>query len=284
MADGPGGGGGGGGGVPGRDPSPDPWPSPDDPPGEGPPSDCISTGPGTPCLPGGSGPGGPSPSDPDPCSSASPPAYCTNKCETGDPVIDDTAVNKEFESLAEQSNHFTEDGSVVAQDERRETALAIYRDSNGQRSTLFLVPETSRPCSAALNIPFTHMGAQLEALVHYQPFSYGETLWTCAAEDRVRETGLPYETLVAFGQEAMSLGAKVYQNTPSTDDVAAVGDLSSATGRSVDGYIIDGDKIAKFDQDSKVIGDYVVPETVYGACAVTPRSANGLRIAGLHAD
>ena len=220
---------------------------------------------------------------PDPCDGPDPPAYCTNKCETGDSIIDDPAVNRVFQPLVERSNHFDQFGNAVPQDQRKETALLTYLRGDGSREAVLFVSDFDRPCSMGVllgDVPLEYGGGRLESFTHYQPFVYGETLWTCAAEDR-NQLKAPYETMISLGRKLMSEGARTYQNTPSIDDVKFMEYLSGLAGRNIIGYVIDGDKISRYDQNSQTIGAYVIPETAHKSCAVTPRTTDGLRLAGL---
>ena len=222
VEDGPGGGGGGGdtgGGEPGGD---DPWPSPDDPPGDGEPSDCVSMGPGLPCLPGGGG-GDPSdPTDPDP-----------DTCDEPDhPAISGETGAAFLSALWESSNVGTINDRTPLQD-RVENAYWAVRDSRGATSYVPLPDDWPRTaCGIGMPADWRdYIPDEAYAFIHTHPYYLGEDVKSLCGDD--------YESN--------------YQSGTNLDDIGFVFDAAAASGRHIKGYIIDGGAITAYGSDTPLV-------------------------------
>jgi hypothetical protein len=138
----------------------DPWPTDDDP--YTPPSDCITAGPGQPCLPGGSGDSQPTDPDEQP-----------DECTTDDPRFNTPEFRSFASAIMEESNA---DAADVA---NRQETVAYWIPPNGSRTMWHAVfhpePYISRTPLNFEIIPLVGL-PEGTLFVHTHPFSVDDDL------------------------------------------------------------------------------------------------------------
>jgi len=183
---------------------------------------------------GGPGPGGggqPPPEPPDPCTLTNPPAYCSNPCETGNPILDDVGIQLALERMWDLSNYGS-NTSPNSEAQRKEQVGFIIPSPFGGYQLQMLAPSliNSSPCKAVFKKPANLPDGAI--MVHTHPYSNGELQNHCR----------PGETLE-------------YDSGPGIEDGQALRDLGLENG-----IILDADKIILFNQD------YSVPPTLINRC------------------
>jgi len=193
------------------------------------PGECDPYG-AEPCYLGGGG-SQPPPEPPDPCTGNNPPAYCSNPCETGNPILDDVGIQLALERMWDLSNY----GSHISptpEAQRKEQVGFIIPSPFGGYQLQMLVPSliNSGPCKAVYNKPANLPEGAI--MVHTHPYSNGELQNYCR----------PGETLK-------------YDSGPGIKDGQALRDLGLENG-----IILDADKIILFSQNDSV------PPTLLNRC------------------
>jgi len=201
--EGPGGGGDGGGDG-----------GPSDDPGE-----CDPQG-TQPCY---DGPGGsiPPPPEPDPCDGSYPPAWCSNKCETGNDIVDNIGMQETFEYLYNKSNF------NLPIDQRSEQGGWIIQDPISNDFGFSEFPEEWPRSPCGIDPPgnfLDYLPPNVIGFVHTHPFFEGED----TTDPDVCGVG----------------GSTSYESGTNLDDVNFLALIANhLSDYSVKGFVIDGDNI-----------------------------------------
>jgi len=200
------------------------------------PGDCDPT---LPCFdgPGGSQP--PSPGDDNPCLDSDPPVWCTDPCDTGDPIIDNPTIQEAMENIWNDSNFDADEF------DRREQGGWIIENPQTGNIEFEPFPSDWNRTACRIDIPneFT-MPAGTVAMVHSHPYSTNEKMFACLANNEL----LTPETILTF-KDQLEGAAELYQNKPSQNDIDLLEGFASQ-GISIDGYIIDNEGITKYNDQS----------------------------------
>lgn len=182
------------------------------------PGECDPTG-TEPCYNDGGG-GSIPPPEPDPCDGNNPPAYCSNPCQTNDPIINNIGVQVTFERLWDESktnlsiDQRLEQGGFIVQNPNNEFGFVNF-PSDWQR----LACEIVLPDSFLNSVPLNTIG-----IVHSHPFFEGE------------DTTSPN----VCGED----GTTSYTSGTNIDDVDFVAQVATyVEDFSVKSYVIDGSNI-----------------------------------------
>lgn len=164
-----------------------------------------------PCFDEGDGGSTPVP----PCSEANPPEWCSNPCETGDPILDNTGIQEAMELIWEASKT----NLPIAQ---RVEQGGYITQSNGKYKFEPFTNLTHSACGITGNMVPPNSTV---AYIHTHPFFVGEN------------------TTLACGAG----GVTSHQSTHSTEDFNTLHLIASYTGNYlVEGYVIDGNNIVTF--------------------------------------
>ncbi|MEQ9264568.1 MAG: hypothetical protein RLN81_05065 [Balneolaceae bacterium] len=164
-----------------------------------------------PCFDDGDGGSAPAP----PCSQPDPPKWCTDPCETGDPILDNTGIQEAMELIWEASKT----NLPIAQ--RVEQGGYITK-SNGKYGFKPFTNMTHSACGITGSMAPPN---NTVAYVHTHPFFVGENTTSVCG------TG----------------GVTSHQSTHSSGDYATLYQLASSTGNNfIKGYVLDGNNIVSF--------------------------------------
>lgn len=171
-----------------------------------------------PCFDEGDGASSPAP----PCSQANPPKWCSDPCETGDPVLDNTGIQEALELIWEASKT----NLPIAQ--RVEQGGYITK-SNGKYKFISF-PKTWSKFACGINLPSNwknSIPSNTVALVHSHPFFVGENTTAsnvCGSSGEVSYTSL--------------------HSQDDRDMLQEVGNHQSNFG--IKGYVIDGNNTVRY--------------------------------------
>jgi len=173
---------------------------------------------------GGGGSELPPPPPPNPCEEENPPVWCTNKCETGDEIIDNTGVQETFEYLIDESN------MDLPIEQRTEKGGFITENPLTRELGFTEFPNEWSTFSCGINPPTNWLDsvpANTIAYVHTHPFSEGE------------DTTHP--------NVCGSDGIENYQSGTNIFDIDALSEIQNYLSNfSIKGYIIDGNNIVTY--------------------------------------
>lgn len=160
----------------------------------------------------------------DPCDEPNPPVWCTNSCQTEDPIIDNTAVQEVFEYLIEKSD------LDLPIEQRTEQGGFIVEDPITGRLGLFELPNDWVRYACGINPPSNWLNSVPDntvAFVHSHPFFEGE------------DTTHPN----VCGEE----GSESYNSGTNIWDIDFLNQISGhLNDYTIKGYVIDGSNIVTY--------------------------------------
>ena len=236
------------------EPNDDPWPTSDDNPTEGEPADCVSEGPGMPCLPGSGGGGGlvDPPDDPE-------------ECDTGDPVIDD--IGDHVDPLWKAS-----DASNPDPFSRLEQGGWITRDPQTGKHSIVPFPDSFPRTACSVTLLPGVLPPNTVGMFHTHPYSYGDSEDYVACKFESISKGplglLPESDRMALAEELAQ--SSPYQGKPSEGDIVELQRIRNQ-GVEMFGIIADKDGYARYDADT----DPAAPRSSlasYGPCGYDPNA------------
>lgn len=171
-----------------------------------------------PCFDEGDGGSTPVP----PCSEANPPEWCSNPCETGDPILDNTGIQEALELIWEASKTSLPIAQRVEQG-------GYITQSNGKYKFISF-PKTWSKFACGINLPSNwknSIPSNTVALVHSHPFFVGEN--------------------TTASNVCGSSGEVSYTSLHSQDDRDMLQEVGNDQGNfGIKGYVIDGNNIVRY--------------------------------------